>query len=62
MGFPVVSVTEVEGGIQVRQDRFLESGPPEAKDNETIWFVRSEFDLFALAEVNECFVFTGRSP
>lgn len=37
MGFPVVSVKEVKGGIQVRQDRFLESGPPEPKDNETIW-------------------------
>lgn len=39
MGFPVVTVTETEGGIRVRQDRFLESGPPEPKDNETIWYV-----------------------
>lgn len=61
MGFPVVSVTEVEGGIQVRQDRFLESGPPEAKDNETIWFVCARTDFFVLAEVNGRFVFTGRS-
>lgn len=41
MGFPVVKVTEVEGGIRVRQDRFLEIGPAEAKDNETIWYHRS---------------------
>ena len=37
MGYPVVSVTEVEGGIKVRQDRFLESGPAKPEDNETIW-------------------------
>ena len=36
MGFPVVTVTETEGGINVRQDRFLESGPALPKDNETI--------------------------
>ena len=39
MGFPVINVTEVEGGIHVRQDRFLESGPAEEKDNQTIWHV-----------------------
>ncbi|KIP07998.1 hypothetical protein PHLGIDRAFT_105051 [Phlebiopsis gigantea 11061_1 CR5-6] len=39
MGFPVVTVTEVEGGIRVRQDRFLETGPAEPKDNETIWSI-----------------------
>ena len=39
MGYPVVTVTEVEGGIRIRQDRFLETGPAEPKDNETIWFV-----------------------
>lgn len=38
MGYPVIKVTEVEGGIHVRQDRFLESGPAEEKDNETIWY------------------------
>ena len=37
MGFPVVQVTEVDGGIRVRQDRFLETGPADPKDNETIW-------------------------
>lgn len=37
MGFPVVTVTETNDGIRVRQDRFLESGPALPKDNETIW-------------------------
>ncbi|KAF8887037.1 leucyl aminopeptidase [Gymnopilus junonius] len=39
MGFPVITVTEAEDGkgITVRQDRFLETGPAEDKDNETIW-------------------------
>lgn len=37
IGFPVLTVTETETGIKVRQDRFLETGPPESKDNETIW-------------------------
>ncbi|KAH9483761.1 Aminopeptidase 2, mitochondrial [Psilocybe cubensis] len=37
IGFPVVTVTENENGITVRQDRFLETGPAEPKDNETIW-------------------------
>ena len=39
MGYPVVTVTEKEGGIHVRQDRFLETGPADPKDNETIWYV-----------------------
>ncbi len=39
MGYPVVKVTETDGGIIVRQDRFLETGPAESKDNETIWCV-----------------------
>ncbi|EIN08063.1 hypothetical protein PUNSTDRAFT_126849 [Punctularia strigosozonata HHB-11173 SS5] len=39
MGFPVLTVTETEGAIKVRQDRFLETGPAEPKDNETIWTV-----------------------
>ena len=38
MGYPVITVTEKEGGIQVRQDRFLETGPADPKDNETIWY------------------------
>lgn len=39
IGFPVLTVIESENGIHVRQDRFLESGPAEEKDNETIWTV-----------------------
>lgn len=39
IGFPVITVTEVDGGkaINVRQDRFLETGSSDPKDNETIW-------------------------
>ncbi|KAJ3763765.1 leucyl aminopeptidase [Lentinula raphanica] len=37
IGFPVITVTETPGGIKVRQDRFLETGLAEGKDNETIW-------------------------
>ncbi|KZT24123.1 leucyl aminopeptidase [Neolentinus lepideus HHB14362 ss-1] len=36
MGFPVITVTESDKVITVRQDRFLSSGPAEPKDNETI--------------------------
>lgn len=39
IGFPVLTVTEHANGITVRQDRFLEMGPAEPKDNETIWFI-----------------------
>ena len=39
MGYPVITVTEKEGGILVRQDRFLETGPADPKDNESIWLV-----------------------
>jgi aminopeptidase 2 len=39
IGFPVVTVTEDLKGITVRQDRFLETGPADAKDNKTIWFI-----------------------
>ncbi|KAL4244429.1 Aminopeptidase [Abortiporus biennis] len=39
MGFPVITVTETEHGILIRQDRFLETGIAESKDNETIWAV-----------------------
>lgn len=38
-GFPILSVTESKDGIQVRQDRFLETGPAEEKDNQTIWSI-----------------------
>jgi aminopeptidase 2 len=37
MGFPVLTVTETPTSIHVRQDRFLETGHPEPKDNETLW-------------------------
>ena len=39
IGYPVLTVTESKAGIQVRQDRFLESGPAEPNENETIWYV-----------------------
>ncbi|KAJ3554813.1 hypothetical protein NM688_g2912 [Phlebia brevispora] len=39
MGFPVVTVKETKDGIVIRQDRFLETGPAEPKDNETIWTI-----------------------
>ncbi|KAJ7667400.1 leucyl aminopeptidase [Mycena rosella] len=39
IGFPLITVTETSSGIHVRQDRFLNSGAPDAEDNETIWNV-----------------------
>ncbi|KAI5890288.1 uncharacterized protein SCHCODRAFT_02631407 [Schizophyllum commune H4-8] len=39
IGFPVLTVSEDARGIQVRQDRFIESGPADPEDNETIWNV-----------------------
>ncbi|THV05631.1 hypothetical protein K435DRAFT_849875 [Dendrothele bispora CBS 962.96] len=39
MGFPVVTVTETSNGIKVRQDRFLETGIAQPKDNETLWSI-----------------------
>ncbi|KAL1756342.1 hypothetical protein FB107DRAFT_211566 [Schizophyllum commune] len=39
IGFPVITVYEDANDIKVRQDRFLESGPADPKDNETIWYV-----------------------
>ncbi|KAK7463560.1 Aminopeptidase 2 mitochondrial [Stygiomarasmius scandens] len=39
MGFPVVTVTETPNGIKVRQDRFLETGIAEDKDNQTLWSI-----------------------
>jgi aminopeptidase 2 len=41
IGFPVVKVTEEEGKIIVRQDRFLASGSPKEEDNQTIWYETS---------------------
>lgn len=44
----MLTVTETPNGITVRQDRFLETGPAEPKDNETIWcaFFRFSYYLF----------------
>ncbi|KAH8102859.1 leucyl aminopeptidase [Cristinia sonorae] len=39
IGYPVVTITEVKGGIRVRQDRFLDSGSVKPEDNETIWTI-----------------------
>ncbi|TFY57887.1 hypothetical protein EVJ58_g6753 [Rhodofomes roseus] len=39
IGYPVLTVTENPNGIQIRQDRFLGTGPAAPKDNETIWTV-----------------------
>ncbi|KAK0197309.1 leucyl aminopeptidase [Armillaria mellea] len=39
IGFPVLTVTETPTGIQVRQDRFLETGIAEPSENETLWNV-----------------------
>ena len=39
IGYPVLTVTENVDGIHIRQDRFLETGPADPKDNETIWCV-----------------------
>ncbi|KDR73433.1 hypothetical protein GALMADRAFT_72186 [Galerina marginata CBS 339.88] len=39
IGFPVLTVTEDTNGITVRQDRFLETGPADSKDNHTVWNV-----------------------
>ncbi|KAJ6513872.1 leucyl aminopeptidase [Mycena vitilis] len=38
-GFPVITVTENPNGIRVRQDRFLETGQVDPKENEIIWNV-----------------------
>ncbi|KAL7413267.1 putative AAP1-alanine/arginine aminopeptidase [Mrakia frigida] len=38
IGFPVLTVKEIEGGkIEVRQDRFLSTGDVKPEENETIW-------------------------
>jgi len=35
----VLTVTETRDGIKVRQDRYLETGPAEEKDNQTTWTI-----------------------
>ncbi|KAG8895964.1 Aminopeptidase 2 mitochondrial, partial [Tulasnella sp. 417] len=37
IGYPVVTVEESNDSIRVRQDRFLSTGDPSDKENETIW-------------------------
>ena len=37
MGYPVITVVEKAGGIHIRQDRFLESGPAPPEHNKTVW-------------------------
>ena len=40
IGFPVLTVKEVEGGkVSVRQDRFLSTGDVKEEENKTIWSV-----------------------
>lgn len=41
-GFPVITVQETASSIIVKQNRFLETGRPEEKDNQTIWYGTSE--------------------
>lgn len=47
VGYPVLTVTEDATVIHVRQDRFLETGPADPKDNETIWYIL----LLSLGEI-----------
>lgn len=42
IGFPVITVQETANSIIIRQDRFLETGRAEEKDNQTIWCGISE--------------------
>lgn len=37
IGYPVVTVKESKDSITVRQDRFLSTGDPNEKENETLW-------------------------
>ncbi|KAG8910494.1 Aminopeptidase 2 mitochondrial, partial [Tulasnella sp. 408] len=37
IGYPVVTVEESSDSITVRQDRFLSTGDPSEKENETLW-------------------------
>jgi aminopeptidase 2 len=39
IGFPVLTVTETNDGIRVRQDRFLSTGDATDEENQTIWRV-----------------------
>ncbi|KAF8590749.1 leucyl aminopeptidase [Ramaria rubella] len=39
IGFPVLTVKESSEGLQIRQDRFLDTGDVKEEDNKTIWHV-----------------------
>ncbi|KAF9246581.1 hypothetical protein BU15DRAFT_39568 [Melanogaster broomeanus] len=39
MGFPMLTVTETKDSLTIRQDRYLETGPAEERDNQTIWTI-----------------------
>ncbi|CAE6458236.1 unnamed protein product [Rhizoctonia solani] len=39
IGFPVLTVTETNDGIRIRQDRFLSTGDVTDEENQTIWQV-----------------------
>ncbi|KDQ20056.1 hypothetical protein BOTBODRAFT_62421 [Botryobasidium botryosum FD-172 SS1] len=39
IGFPVVTVTEKEDGIHLRQDRFLSSGDVKEDENQILWHI-----------------------
>ncbi|KAJ7159076.1 leucyl aminopeptidase [Mycena crocata] len=49
-GYPVITVTEAPGGINVRQNRFLASGIAAEQDDETIWTVPLSLLTFASDE------------
>ena len=51
IGFPVLTVTEDAKGITVRQDRFLEMGPADPKDNKTIWLILFSTFFFLLSDL-----------
>ncbi|KAK7202520.1 peptidase family M1-domain-containing protein [Myxozyma melibiosi] len=39
IGFPVVTVTESETGVSLRQDRFLAAGDVKPEENDTQWWI-----------------------
>lgn len=58
MGFPVITVKETNEGINVRQDRFLETGPAPPEENETIWCVMpGNFPPYVWSQYNHTGVF-----
>lgn len=59
MGFPLLTVTEKDGSIHVRQDRFLETGPAAEKDNQTLWYVPARAYLICTWNVT---ILLGKFP